>query len=162
MIVVNSGKDIPFSIQLIKGDGDNDEQAIVTYTIYDNTGSTIVVSSKSSLWNNTLKNYFDNLDVSSDWADQSIGNYLVVWSITGAEAGFPTVKTENLAVVVGGEVGTGIDVNDAFKILLAQAAGIASGGGTPYIVFRDLDNSMNVIQATCDRKGNRSDITITV
>jgi len=161
MITINAGLDIPFSLQLILGSGDSDEQATVSYEIYNTNGSTVLVSSKSALWNSSLSTYYDFLDVSADWPDQAIGNYLLVWDVSGAESGFPKKQVENLCVVAG-EIETGIDLTAALKILLAVNAGRSEGGGTPYLKFKNLDNTGYVVEATCSRKGNREEVTITV
>jgi hypothetical protein len=97
-----SGKDIPFILHLLKGDGTYEEQATVSYIIYDIDGTTVLVSSKATTYNTALKGYFDNLDVSADWSSMIEGNYLLVWTITGDISGFPSVIVENIAVVADG------------------------------------------------------------
>jgi hypothetical protein len=77
--------DIPFTLQLIKSDNSYDEDATVTYDIYESDLTTIVVSDQTATWNSTFNCYHDELDVSVDWATQSIGNYILKWNISDTD-----------------------------------------------------------------------------
>jgi ribosome-associated translation inhibitor RaiA len=49
---------------------------------------------------------------------------------------------------------------DLIKIIAAKMVGKASGGGTTSIVYRNLEDSVDIIVETVDENGNRSDITL--
>lgn len=54
----------------------------------------------------------------------------------------------------------GLTLEEALKIILSKTAGIASGGGTTSIAFRDQGDTKNVITMTVDANGNRSAVTV--
>ncbi len=49
---------------------------------------------------------------------------------------------------------------DLIKIVAAKMVGKASGGGTTSIVYRNIEDSVDIIVETVDENGNRSDITL--
>lgn len=53
-----------------------------------------------------------------------------------------------------------LTVRQVLRLLLAEAAGKASGGGTSSVAFRDVADSKNRIAATVDASGNRSAVTL--
>ncbi len=55
-----------------------------------------VVEEQETTYDSIIEGYGDNLDVETNWPTQAPGNYLLVWSITNAEEGFPDTKTENV------------------------------------------------------------------
>lgn len=61
-----------------------------------------------------------------------------------------------LAAVVEGS----LDIGEVLRILLAEAAGKASGGGTTSIAFRDQADTKDRIAATVDANGNRTAVTL--
>jgi len=153
------GTNIPFILNLLKGDNTYEEQATVTYQVLSNDGSTVVVSSKSCIYTLGVKGYLDNLDVSSDWVDQSEGNYLLKWSVSGSQiSGFPSVYIENLVVVPGGEVEFGYTLTESLRIILAVLAGKASGGNTENITYRDINDVKDRVNAVVTRRGDRTDV----
>lgn len=98
-MVVNKGEDIGFTLQLIKSDGQNvEEDATVTYKILDASGTLELVSQQSTVFNSNTKSYVDTLDISVSWADQDIGSYLVVWSVSGTDDDFASTYTEDLQI----------------------------------------------------------------
>ena len=98
-MVVNKGKDITFTLQLIMSDTEPDTGATVSYTILDSTLSE-VVTTQSATYNTTTESYVDVLDITSDWSDQEIGTYAVIWSISDTSDDFPSVMTEDLQVTI--------------------------------------------------------------
>lgn len=100
-MVVNRGEDIGFTLQLVKSDGQSfEESATVTYRIFDASGTLELVSVQSATFNSTTKSYVDTLDVSVDWADQEVGSYLVVWSVSGTDDDFAPTYTEDLQISI--------------------------------------------------------------
>lgn len=98
-MVVVEGQDIGFKLQLINQDNTYKTDAIVTYSVYasDSTAAEII-SSKPTSWNNTLKVYYNYLDVSTDWINQTPGNYIIVWSLSNVTE-YPSTLTEELTVI---------------------------------------------------------------
>ena len=76
------GQNIPLTLQLIKADLTSEDSATITYEIYDNDLSTILVSSQSAIWNSSFNCYFDELDVSTNWLNQADGNFILRWNIS--------------------------------------------------------------------------------
>jgi hypothetical protein len=71
----------------------------------------------------------------------------------GLAAGeYTSIAAAVLAAVVSGTV----TVAKALRAIVAFCAGKSSGGGSASIVFRDLDDTKNVLTATCDTGGNRT------
>ena len=98
-MVINRGEDIGFTLQLIKSDGQSvEENATVTYRIFDPTGSVELVSEQSTVFNSTTKSYIDTLVPSISWADQEVGSYLIVWSVSGTDDDFAETYTEDLQI----------------------------------------------------------------
>jgi len=98
-MVVNKGEDIGMTLQLIKSDGILvEENAIVTYKIFDDTGTVEVVSEQSASFNSTTKSYIDTLDLSVLWLDQEVGSYLIVWSVSNTDDDFAPTYTEDLQI----------------------------------------------------------------
>jgi len=92
------GHNIPLTLQLIKSDNTYDEDATVTYNIYSSDLSSQPIATSSTTWNSTLNCYYDNLDVSIDWLDQSAGNYILKWNISDTDL-FVSTMIENLSIL---------------------------------------------------------------
>ncbi len=161
------GKDIPFSLQLVKSDATFESGATVQYTIYESDGSTSAVTTQATVYNSTINTYLDTLDVSADWSSQESGNFLLVWDVIGTN-GFPSTMIEDLVVTpsatdVLGEIVEGTySLKDVQKILVSVLAGESSGGGTPNLVFQDTSGTTDRITAVVDRKGNRQNIVLDI
>ncbi|MBY9000886.1 MAG: hypothetical protein KGD64_08240 [Candidatus Heimdallarchaeota archaeon] len=98
-MVINKGEDIGLTLQLIKSDGQNvEENAIVTYRIFDPTATVELVSEQTTVFNNTTKSYINNLIPSISWTDQEVGSYLIVWSVSNTDDDFAPTYTEDLQV----------------------------------------------------------------
>jgi hypothetical protein len=78
-------------------------------------------------------------------------------AVTKIQAGLAT-PTSVLAATVEGTY----SVQEVLRIMVSALAGKVSGGGTTTITFRDLSDTLNMIAATVDANGNRSDVTITL
>ena len=95
---VVKNRDIPLILQLIKADLTYEENATVTYTIYNSDLSTTEVSASTVSWNDTLNGYTATISPSAgDWSNQSTGNFLLVWSISDTDH-FASTMTEELVV----------------------------------------------------------------
>jgi len=100
------GRNIPLTLQLIKNDNSYEDEATVTYTIYENDLTTVSVSAQTAAWNTTHYCYYDLLDVSVNWLLQSADNYIVKWSISDAASGFPSVMIDDLCVLTDAASGS--------------------------------------------------------
>ena len=110
MIIVNKGENITFTLQLIKSDGLSvEEEATISYRIFDTSGTVELVSSRSATYNSTTQSYVDTLIPSASWTTQEVGNYLVIWSVDDTTDDFNSVYTEPLEI--------NIDNTDVQKIL---------------------------------------------
>ena len=157
-MIVLSNTNIPMLLQLIKTDNTFEDSATVSYIIYD-TNLSSIVSSQACDYSNTVKGYYDKLDVGVDWSSQAEGNYLLVWSIESTGS-FPSVMTEELRVIPGGIVEGIYSQTDVNKILLAFAAGKSTGGGTGTITFKDQSGTTDRITAEVTKRGNRTNVTL--
>ena len=109
-MVVNKGENITFTLQLVKSDGISvEEDATVSYRIFDTSGTVELVSSRSAIYNSVTQSYVDTLIPSTSWTSQEVGNYLVVWSVADTTDDFNSVYTEPLEI--------NIDNTDVQKIL---------------------------------------------
>jgi len=55
-----------------------------------------------------------------------------------------------------------ITLRQAQRIMLAVLAGKSSGGGTTEVTFRNVGDDTDVVVATVDSSGNRSEVTLTL
>jgi hypothetical protein len=98
-MVVNRGENIGMTLQLIKSDGVSaEENATVTYRIFDDTGTVELVSEQSTAYSTTTRSYIDTLDLSISWIDQEVGSYLIVWSVSNTDDEFAPTYTEDLQI----------------------------------------------------------------
>ena len=96
---VNKGENITFTLQLIKSDGISVEAgATVSYRIFDTSGVVQLVSSQTATYNSTTQSYVNTLVPSASWADQEVGSYLVVWSVSDTDDDFNSTYTESLEI----------------------------------------------------------------
>jgi hypothetical protein len=99
MISVNKGENIVLTLQLIKSDGISvEEDATVSYRIFDTTATIELVSSQSAIYNSITQSYTNSLVPSASWTNQSVGSYLVVWSVSDTTDDFNSVYTEELKI----------------------------------------------------------------
>lgn len=105
MIDVNKGENIALSLQLIKSDGVSvEEEATVSYRIFDTSATIELVSSQSTSYNSVTQSYMDSLVPSASWVDQEVGHYLVVWSVADTDDDFNSVYTEQLNINIDKEL----------------------------------------------------------
>jgi hypothetical protein len=98
-MIVTKNKDIGMTLQLIKSDGISpEENATITYKIFDPTGTVEVVSEQNTSYNINTQSYIDTLVISGSWTSQEIGSYLIVWAVSDTEDDFPGVLTEDLQI----------------------------------------------------------------
>jgi len=109
------GKNIPFSIQLIKSDNSYEEDATVTYDIYQSDLTTVCVSAQTASWNDTFNCYHDELDVSANWPTQSIGNYILKWNISDTDY-FAANMIEDICILTDASSGSGLTPAQEAKI----------------------------------------------
>jgi hypothetical protein len=99
MIDVNKGENIVLLLQLIKSDGISiEDEATVSYSIYDSSATVEVVSEQSTSYNSITQSYTDTLVPSASWTNQEVGHYLVVWSVSNTDDDFNSVYTEQLNI----------------------------------------------------------------
>jgi hypothetical protein len=101
-MVIDKGKNIGLTLQLVKSDGSAEESATVTYRIFDSTGTVEKVSEQSASFNATTKSYIDTLIPSVSWSGQEAGSYLVLWVVSGTDD-FNGAYTEDLQILDFGE-----------------------------------------------------------
>ena len=92
------GQNIPLTLQLIKTDLTYEDSATITYEIYDNDLSTILVSTQPAIWNSTFNCYFDELDISVNWVNQLDGNFILRWNISDTIF-FPEMMIEDVCII---------------------------------------------------------------
>ena len=98
-MVVNQNENIGMTLQLIKSNGVNvEENATVTYRIFDDTGTLELVSEQSAIFNDTTKSYINTLDPSVSWIGQEVGSYLIIWSVSNTDDDFNDTYTEDLQI----------------------------------------------------------------
>jgi len=115
-----NGQNIAFTLQLIKSDNTYEEDATVTYDIYESDLTTIAVSAQTASWSDTHYCYYDLLDVSVDWYTQTPGNYILKWSISNTDI-FPSVMIEDLCILTDASSGSGLTVTQEAKVDAIQA-----------------------------------------
>lgn len=109
---VNKGENIEFSLQLIKSDGESvEEDATISYSVYDSSATLQVVSSQSATYNSVTQSYIDTLAPSASWISQEVGHYLVVWSVADTTDNFNSVYTEQLNINIDENDITGVNTN---------------------------------------------------
>jgi len=99
-----------------------------------------------------------------------LGGLLTIGEVESAVASLATsaeiAALENLsaadaaAAVLAAAVEGTLDIKAVLRVLLASAAGKASGGGTTTIAFRDAADTKDRISMTVDANGDRSAVTI--
>ena len=156
MLTVVRGSNFPVLLQLFKTGGVPDTIASVKYSIYENNGATLAVSEQVATYDPIFLGYYDKLDVSTDWGDQTEGNFLLTWTISGDSGGFPSVMVENLCVVPGGIVESTYTQTEYLRIMFSVLAGLSNGGGTGNLKFRDIADTKDRLSEVVDRKGNRT------
>lgn len=98
-MVINKGENIGLTLQLIKSNGTSvEEDATVTYRIFDNTGTVELVSEQIATFNATTKSYVDTLILSISWTNQEVGSYLIIWSVSNTDDDFAPIYTEDLQI----------------------------------------------------------------
>lgn len=95
-------------------------------------------------------------------ADQSA----VEGAITAATAGLATgaevaaLNDITVADIIAGIREGSLDLQEMLRVILAAAAGKASGGGTTEVTFRDQADTKDRIVMTVDEDGNRTAVTV--
>lgn len=98
-MVVNKGENITMTLQLIKSDGISvEEEATVSYSIYDSTATIELVPSQTATYNSVTQSYMDSLVPSISWPLQEVGSYLIVWSVADTTDDFNSVYSEPLEI----------------------------------------------------------------
>ena len=98
MVSVNKNENIILTLQLIKSDGLSvEEEATVSYQIFDVTATTEYVSGTATFNDNT-KSYINAVVPSIDWITQEVGHYLIVWSVSNTEDDYFEKYTEELQI----------------------------------------------------------------
>lgn len=87
----------------------------------------------------------------------SIANDAITAAAIKADAGAEIADAILDEVVVGSYT-----LRQLLKVMAAALAGKATGGGTTTVTFRGVDDTSDVIVATVDANGNRSEVVLTV
>ena len=87
----------------------------------------------------------------------SIANDAITAAAIKADAGAEIADAILDEVVVGSYT-----LRQLLKVMAAALAGKATGGGTTTVTFRCVDDTSDVIVATVDANGNRSEVVLTV
>jgi hypothetical protein len=105
---------------------------------------------------------FRSINLNTDLVNSgsSIAKQISVASIledteTTIPALIASIDTDVLDATVEG----GYSVQDILRIMVAILAGKVSGGATSSITYRDLSDTMNLVIATVDTVGNRTNVT---
>lgn len=105
---------------------------------------------------------FRSINLNTDLVNSgsSIAKQITVASIledteTTIPALIASIDTDVLDATVEG----GYSVQDILRIMVAILAGKVSGGATSSITYRDLSDTMNLVIATVDTVGNRTNVT---
>ena len=132
--------------------------ATVGYRLYNNTGGDSVARTTVGVLEIGTGSYgVPAVNI----PDDAVG---IEWDTGG---GSPVYAVEDLDPYRkrdsgGGLVDGTLTVAQSLKVILAALAGVASGGGTATITFRDVADAADVLEMDVDANGNRSSITITV
>lgn len=118
-----------------------------------NVGSPTTTVSLSGTTVGTLTTYTGNTPQTGD-AYARLGAPVGA-SISADIAGVPAALLDLTAGVE-----TNLTVRQLFRVSFAVLSGIANGGGTTTMHFRNLADSKNRVTATVDSSGNRSAITL--
>lgn len=127
-------------------------------TVYDLTDSSVVVSAEvmTEIANGLYKYLFVAYDPSKEYAIYVDGGD------TLAADRYQYAGEGALVSVLDDPVEGTYTMREALRIMLAVLAGKASGGGTATIVFRDVNDSKDRVEATVDVNGNRSTVILDV
>lgn len=109
-MIINKGEKILLNLQLIRSDNITvEEEADITFKIFDSTATIECVSETVVTYNENTKSYLYSLDPTLLWTNQQVGSYLILWYIENTEDDFNSVYTEELTI--------NIDNTDIQKIL---------------------------------------------
>lgn len=97
MLKYSKGQKISINLTLINNNGSAEENATVSYNIY-NDSNTLQVSGTSVTYNEQLGSYIDVIDPSIDWINQEEGIYYIVWEIQDTTEDYPNIITEELYI----------------------------------------------------------------
>ena len=95
MLTYTKDNKIALSLTLINNDGTPEENANISYNIYDNT-NTLILSGGTVVYNNELGSYIDIINPDTDWTDQEEGVYYIKWNISNTTEDYPTIAVEEL------------------------------------------------------------------
>jgi len=98
-MVVNKYEKMVLTLQLIKSDGLSvEEDATISFKIYDSSATVELVSAKTATYNANTKSYIYDLDPETEWTTQEVGTYLIIWSVSNTDDDFHDTYTEDLQV----------------------------------------------------------------
>ena len=104
-MIINKGTNIGMTLQLIKSDGRSvEENAVVTYRIFDSTGLIELVSIQVALYNSITKSYIDSLIPNDSWLTQDVGSYFIIWSISNTKDNFNDIYIEDLQIIIDNDI----------------------------------------------------------
>lgn len=107
----------------------------------------------------TLSGQMDAIKTETAAIVADTGTDGVVLKAAGLDA---DAVAEIAAGVMASTVEGTYDLTETLRIIAGVLAGKLSGGGTTTLTFRNLGDSLDIVQATVDANGNRSGVIITL
>ena len=96
MLTYTKNNKIALSLTLINNDGTPEENATVSYEIYNDTNT--LELSGGVAYNEILCSYIEVINPQSDWINQEEGGYFVKWSISNTIEDYPSISVEELNI----------------------------------------------------------------
>lgn len=97
MIKYSKGQNISINLTLINNDGNPEDNADVSYNLYDDKNN-LLLSNSELPFNEQLGSYVDVIDPLLDWPDQEEGIYYINWIIENTTEDYPNTVTEELYI----------------------------------------------------------------
>ena len=94
MLKYSRNQKISLNLTLVNNDGKSEENANVSYVLYDDEYNEIL-SSENIVYNPELNSY---IDIINPWDNQKEGIYYIVWSIKNTIEEFPEKITEEMYI----------------------------------------------------------------
>jgi len=148
MIKYSKGQKISINLCLINNDGSPEENAIVSYKIY-NDSNTLQLSGDSIAYNDQLGSYIDVIDPQTDWPNQEEGIYYVKWEIENTIEDYPDTAVEEMYIEL---------YNDKLDRILGLSHENTSIDQTAFDQYGNLESARLRIYKDASSVGTDSDI----
>lgn len=157
MLKYSKGQKVSLNLTLINNDGSPEDNADVSYTLYDENNNQILSNSNVS-FNSQLGSYIDVIDPLTDWTTQEAGLYYVQWNIDNTVEDYPNTAVEELYIELYDEkldtIDNKIDDLDSTSSNLAELIQSESNDLSNQID----ENTSNIIDKLDDLDSTSSDI----